>query len=161
MMPKVTRTPDVLQRLALLERQVAQLRRAGWERDELPFFATSYNNLVFEDETTFITLWETVLSPRTATLALGLVLIGDQVSSTNTGGDWQVLFNGSTVAASGTVPATFSFSFPALVLDLTPYLADTQLKVQLQIRRTAGATTGGRFGGGGSIGGSPTYARLL
>ncbi|WP_330349282.1 hypothetical protein [Streptomyces sp. NBC_00582] len=160
-MPKVQTTPNILQRLAALEKQVADLRRAGWERDELPFFATSYNNLAFEDETTFITLWETVLSPRTATLALGMVLIGDVVSSTNTGGEWQVVFNDTTVAASGTVPATFSFTFPALALDLTPYRGDAQLKVQIQVRRTSGATSGGKFSGGGSIGGSPTYARLL
>jgi hypothetical protein len=35
------------------------------------------------------------------------------------------------------------------------------LKVQIQARRTAGATTGGQQGGGGSIGLSPRYARLL
>lgn len=160
-MPKVQKTPDVLQRLAVLEEEVAKLRRSGWERDELPFFATNFNHLLFEDNTTFTTVWETILSPRSASLALGLVLVGDQVSSTNTGGDWQVQFNDSTVVASGTVPATFSFVFPALSLDLTPYRADSQLKVQIQVRRTSGATTGGKFGAGGSIGVSPRYARLL
>jgi hypothetical protein len=160
-MPRATTTPNVLQRLARAERALAALQREGAVKDELAFFATSYNNLAFEDETTFITLWETVLTPRTATLALGLVLIGDQVSAVNTGGDWRVQFNDAVVVASGTVPATFSFSFPALSLDLTPYRGNAQLKVQIQIRRTAGATTGGRFGGGGCIGGSPTYARLI
>lgn len=160
-MPKVARTPDLLQRLAVLEEQVADLRRAGWERDELPFFPTGFNGMAYEDDTVFSTVWETVLSPRTASLALGLVLIGDVVSSTNTGGDWQVVLDVSTIVASGSVPATFSYVFPALTLDLTPYRAATQLKVQIQTRRTAGATTGGKYGGGGSIGCSPRYARLL
>lgn len=159
-MPKVAKTPDFLQRLAVLEEQVAELRRAGWERDELPFYPTSLHGLEYEDVTTFTTLWETILSPRTATLSLGLVLIGDVVTATNTGGDWQVLFD-TTVVASGSVPATFAYVFPALTLDLTPYRAAAQLKVLFQVRRTAGATTGGKYGGGGSIGGSPRYARLL
>lgn len=160
-MPKVAKQKDFLQELAELREQVADLKRGGWERDELPFFRTSLNGLGYEDSTSFVTVWETILSPRTATLSLGLVLIGDVVSSTNTGGDWQVVLAGSTVAASGTVPATFSFVFPALSLDLTPYRAADQLKVQIQVRRTAGATTGGKYGGGGSIGCSPRYARLL
>lgn len=160
-MPKVIKPPNFLQLLAELREQVADLRRAGWERDELPFYATSQRGLVYEDATSFVTLWETIMSPRTATLALGLVFLGDVVSSTNTGGDWQVVLDGTTVAASGTVPATFSYALPALTLDLTPYRAATQLKVQIQVRRTAGATTGGKYGGGGSIGGAPRYARLL
>lgn len=159
-MPKVIKTADFLQRLAELEEQVADLRRSGWERDELPFYATSLHGLVYEDGTSFTTLWETILSPRTATLSLGLVFIGDVVGTTNTGGDWQVLLD-TTVVANGTVPASFSYTFPALTLDLTPYRAATQLKVQVQVRRTAGATTGGKYGGGGSIGGAPRYARLL
>jgi hypothetical protein len=160
-MPKVQKTTDFLQRIAVLEEQVADLRRAGWERDELPFYSTSFNGLLYNDPTSFTTVWETILSPRTASLALGLVLIGDVVSSTNTGGEWQVAFNDSTIVASGSVPATFSYVFPALSLDLTPYRAASQLKVQIQVRRTAGATTGGKYGGGGSIGCSPRYARLL
>lgn len=160
-MPKVQKTPNFLQELAVLKEEVAALKRSGWERDELPFYPTSLNGLRYEDSTSFITAWETIMSPRTAALALGLVLIGDVVSSTNTGGEWQVVLAGSTVAASGSVPATFSYVFPALALDLTPYRAADQLKVQIQIRRTAGASTGGKFGGGGSIGVSPRYARLL
>ncbi|MGY1500795.1 hypothetical protein ACW4TU_30160 [Streptomyces sp. QTS52] len=159
-MPKVLKKPNFLQDLARLREEVAALRRAGWERDELPFFPTSLHGLVYEDATSFLTVWETILSPRTATLALGLVLIGDVVSSTNTGGEWQVLLD-ATVVANGTVPATFSYTFPALSLDLTPYRAATQLKVQVQVRRTAGASTGGKWGGGGSIGCSPRYARIL
>lgn len=160
-MPKVAKEKDFLQQLAELKEEVAALRRAGWERDEVPFFRTSLNGLGYEDSTSFITVWETILSPRSATLSLGLVLIGDVVSSTNTGGEWRVVFNGSTVAESGSVPATFSYVFPALSLDLTPYRAAEQLKVQIQVRRTAGASTGGKYGGGGSIGCSPRYARLL
>ncbi|MEU6496454.1 MULTISPECIES: hypothetical protein [unclassified Streptomyces] len=162
-MPKVQKTPDFLQRLAVVEEQLAELRRSGWERDELPFFATSLRGLVYEDKTAFTALWETIFTPRSATLALGLVLIGDQAGSpvANTGGDWQVTLNDTDVVASGTVPATFSFVFPALSLDLTPYRALTQVKCQIQVRRTAGATTGGKYGNGGAIGGAPRYARLL
>jgi hypothetical protein len=159
-MPRIVQTPDVMQRIARLEAQVAALSRAGWERDELPLYPTSFRGMVFEDSTSFLTVWEAVLSPRTATLALGLVLIGDQVSGTNTGGSWQVLTD-STVVASGSVPPTFSYVFPTASIDLTPYRAATQLKVQVQVRRTSGATTGGKYGAGGSIGCSPTYARLL
>ncbi|MFE3169338.1 hypothetical protein [Streptomyces sp. NPDC059224] len=159
-MPKVQKPPNILRQIADLQKQVDDLRRSGWERDELPFYPTSLHGLVYEDSASFVTLWETVLSPRTATLSLGLVLIGDVVSTTNTGGSWQVLFE-STVVANGTVPATFSYVFPALTLDLTPYRGVSQLKVLFQVRRTSGATTGGKYGGGGAIGGSPRYARLL
>ncbi|MFJ9293415.1 hypothetical protein [Streptomyces asoensis] len=160
-MPRIVRTPDLMQRVAQLESQVAALRRAGWERDELPFYPTSLHTMPYEDSTSFITLWEAILSPRTATLSIGMVFIGDQVSAVNTGGSWQILLDGATVAASGSVPALFSYVFPTAVIDLTPYRASASLKVQIQVRRTAGATTGGKFGGGGSIGGAPTYARLL
>jgi hypothetical protein len=159
-MPKVMKSTNFLQQLAEVKEQLASLQRTGWERDELPFYPTSLHGLVYEDATSFVTLWETILSPRTATLSLGLVFLGDVVSSTNSGGDWQVLLDAN-VGASGTVPATFSYVLPALSLDLTPYLANPQLKVQVQVRRTAGATTGGKYGGGGAIGGSPRYAQLL
>ncbi|MET9098290.1 hypothetical protein [Streptomyces antibioticus] len=160
-MPKTLTVPDLLKRINALEGAVASLQRAGWERDELPFYPTSLHSMAYDDDTSFVSLWETILTPRTATLALGLVLIGDQVAAVNTGGDWRVQFNDSVVVASGSVPATFSYTFPALSLDLTPYRTASQLKVQVQVRRTAGATTGGKFGAGGSIGGAPTYARLL
>lgn len=160
-MPAIAQTPDLVQRIARMEAQLAALRRAGWERDELPFYPTSYHGLVYEDATSMSTYWETVLSPRTGTLALGLVFMGDQVTGVNTGGAWQVVLAGSTVVASGTVPATFSYTFPTVSIDLTPYRTATQLKVQIQAQRTSGATAGGRYGSGGSIGGSLTYARLL
>lgn len=160
-MPKVQRTPDVLQRLATVEEQLAALRRSGWVRDELPFYPTSLHGLVYEDSTSFVTLWETILAPRTATLLLGMVFIGDAVGTTNSGGEWRVQLDDTTVIASGSVPATFSFLLASVTLDLTPYRTASQLKVQIQVRRTSGATTGGKFGGGGAIGGAPRYARLL
>src|SRR5919109_277672 len=143
-MPKVVRSQNFLQELAALRAELDDLKRSGWERDELPFYATSLHGLIYEDSTSLVTLYETILTPRTATLSLGLVLIGDSVSSTNTGGNWQVL-------ANSTVPATFSYTFPALTIDLTPYRALTSLKIQLQVQRTAGATTGGKYGGGGAL----------
>ncbi|MFB8101357.1 hypothetical protein ACFC3O_00720 [Streptomyces sp. NPDC056007] len=151
---------DLLQRIAALEAQVATLRRTGWERDELPLWPTNFTAMAFGDSTAFSTLWEGVMSPRTASLSLGLTLVGDQVSGTNTGGAWQVLFNGL-VVWSGTVLPTFTVQYASTVLDLLPYRADSQLLVEIQTRRTAGASTGGRGGNGGSIGLSPRFARLL
>jgi hypothetical protein len=160
-MPRIVRTLDPLQRIAQLESQVAALRREGWERDELPLYPTSLHGLVYEDSTSFTTYWEGILTPRTSRLDIGMVFIGDQVSGTNTGGAWQILLDGTTVVASGTIAPLFSYVFPTASIDLTPYRTATQLKVQVQARRTSGATTGGKYGGGGSIGGSITYARLL
>ncbi|MEV6313355.1 hypothetical protein AB0M10_32800 [Streptomyces sp. NPDC051840] len=148
-------------RLARLERQVAELQRTGWERDELPFYPTSLRSMPYEDSTTFTSVWETILAPRTATLAVGLVTIGDQVSSTSTGGEWQVVLNDSTVALSGTIAATFSYEFPAGVIDLLPYRGAPTVKVQIKARRTSGATTGGKWGTGGAVAVSPRYAQLL
>ena len=159
-MPKVQKQTNFLQDLAALRAEVAELRRSGTVREELPLFPTSQHGLVYEDATSFVTVWESILAPRTASLSLGLVLLGDIVSSTNTGCEWQVLLDGTQVA-NGTVPATFSYVLPTLTLDLTPYRAQSQLKIQVQVRRTAGASTGGKWGGGGSIGCSPRYARLL
>ncbi|MGY4903324.1 hypothetical protein [Streptomyces sp. 900116325] len=150
-----------LERLAVLEDQVAQLRRTGWERDELPVYPTSLRAMPYEDDTAFITTWETVLSPRTGSLSLGLVFIGDFVGATNTGGAWQVLLNGADVVMSGTIAATFSYQFAAQVIDLTPYRNLTGLKLQIQVRRTSGATTGGKYGTGGAVAIAPRYARLL
>ncbi|MEE4491622.1 hypothetical protein [Streptomyces sp. BE230] len=153
-------TPSFLERLSVLEEQVALLRRTGWERAELPFYPTSLTTLPYTDATTFATTWETILTPRTATLSLGIVAIGDVVGTTNTGGGWQVLA-GTDVVMSGSVPPSFSFQFGAAVISLAPYQQLTELKIQIQARRTSGATTGGRFGAGGSIGIAPRYARLL
>lgn len=160
-MPQQPGAPNFLERLALVEEQLAQARRTGWERDELPFYPTSLTSMPYSDATTYTTAWETILTPRTATLSLGIVAIGDVVGTTNTGGGWQVLAAGADVVLSGSVPATFSFQFGSAVIDLAPYQQLTELKIELQTRRTSGATTGGRFGGGGSIGIAPRYARLL
>lgn len=160
-MAQFARTPNVLEEIATLRDRVARLERAGRERDELPFYPTSARTIAYEDATSYAISWETILSPRTATLSLGLVLIGDAVGATNSGGDWQVVFNDSTVVASGSVPATGTWVLPALTLDLTPYLTTQQLKVQIKTRRTAGATTGGKYGTGGCIGSAPRYARLI
>ena len=159
-MPKVQKQTDFLQQLAEVREQVAALRRAGTVADELPFFPTSQRGLVYEDGVAFLTTWETILTPRTATLDIGLVFLGDVVGSTNTGGAWQVLLEDA-VVGSGTVPATFAFSTPSVLVDLTPYRSASQVKVRLQTRRTSGATTGGLYGNGGSVGSAPRYARLL
>lgn len=160
-MPQQPGTPNLLERLALLEDQVALLRRSGWERGELPFYPTSLKTMAYDDATAFTTAWEVILTPRTATLSMGVVAIGDVVGTTNTGGLWQVVANSADVVMSGSVPPTFAYQFGTAVIDLAPYQALTELKVQIQVRRTAGATTGGKFGGGGSIGIAPRYARLL
>lgn len=139
---------------------MATLRRTGWERDELPLWPTNFTAMAFNDGTSFGTLWEGVMSPRTASLSLGLTLVGDQVSGTNTGGAWQVLLGGS-VVWSGTVLPTYTVQYAATVLDLLPYQQQSELLVEIQTRRTSGATTGGRNGNGGSIGLSPRFARLL
>ncbi|MGC5400218.1 hypothetical protein ACPXCP_31315 [Streptomyces sp. DT20] len=160
-MPQQPGTPNFLERLAVLEDQVAQLRRAGWERSELPFYPTFMTTMPYCDSSTFTTTWETVLTPRTGSLSLGIVAVGDVVGTTNTGGAWQVLMNAADVVMSGTVTPTFTYQFGAAVIDLAPYRALSQLKIQIQTRRTSGATTGGKFGGGGSIACAPRYARLL
>ncbi|MGQ5576081.1 hypothetical protein [Streptomyces sp. ECR3.8] len=160
-MPKVHKNIDLLQRLAELEEQVSALARNGRVVGEVPFYPTSLRTFVYEDNTSFTTLWETIISPRAAQLSMGLVFIGDIVGTTNSGGEWRVQFDDSTTVASGNVPATFTYALPALSLDLTPYRAAPSLKIQIQVRRTSGATTGGKFGNGGAIGGAPRYARLI
>ena len=147
-------SPDVLDRLARLEGEVAQLRRTGWERDELPFYPTSLRSMPYEDSATFAVVWETILSPRTGSLSLGLVTIGNVVGGVNTGGEWQVVLADSTVVMSGTIAATFSYEFAAATIDLTPYRGQFALKVQIKARRTSGAATG-------AVAVAPRYARLL
>jgi len=151
---------DLLSRIAALEEQVAAQARTGWERDELPLYPTAFTAMAFNDSTTFSTLWEGVMTPRTASLSIGLTTVGDQVSGTNTGGAWQVLLGGA-VVWSGTVAPTYTIQYASTVLDLTPYRGLSSLLVEIQTRRTSGATTGGRGGAGGSIGLSPRYLRLL
>ncbi|MGP3752212.1 hypothetical protein [Streptomyces sp. IBSNAI001] len=146
-------SPDVLSRLARLEREVAVQRRAGWERAELPFYPTSAASMPYETSATLQVVWETVLSPRTGSLSLGLVTIGNVVGGVNTGGEWQVVLADTTVVMNGTIAATFSYQFAAATIDLTPYRGQASLKVQIKARRTSGATTGG-------VAVAPRYARL-
>lgn len=161
-MPQYYREQSVEERLTILEEQLAQLRRSGRRADELPMNRTNFEGLNFDDTSAaFTTVYETTYTPRSASLAIGLLLIGDSVSAVNTGGSWQVIVNTTDVVASGSVPATFSYVTPSLVLDLSPYLSASDLRVDLQTRRTAGATTGGRYGGGGCIGSSIRYARMI
>lgn len=161
-MPQQPGTPSLLERLALLEDQVELLRRSGWERAEVPFYPTFMTTMPYSDSSVALaTTWETVVAPRAGSLSLGIVTIGDVVGTTNTGGVWQVVMNSADVVMSGNVTPTFTYQFGAAVIDLTPYLALTELKIQIQVRRTSGATTGGKFGGGGCIGIAPRYARLL
>ncbi|MFD8667089.1 hypothetical protein ACFV1U_17050 [Streptomyces microflavus] len=159
-MPQRVRDVSFPARLARLEEEVAQLRRSGAERDELPLYPTAFTALAFSDATAFTTLWETTFAPRTAGLSIGLTLVGDQVASVNTGGAWQLLLNGA-VVWSGSVVANYTVQSATTVLDLLPYRGTQEVLLQIQTRRTAGATTGGRNGNGGSIGLSPRYARML
>ncbi|MFD1832397.1 hypothetical protein ACFSJS_22515 [Streptomyces desertarenae] len=156
-------TPDPLERITRLEERLAALEQGTVPPppDEVPFYPTSFNGLAWIDATSFTTAWETLITPRTLTLALGLVLIGDSVGGVNTGGEWRVVLNDTGIVRSGTVPASFSWVFPAEVIDLSAHLTSTSLKIQIQARRTAGAATGGRYGNGGAVGCSPRYARLL
>lgn len=145
----------------MLEDQLAQLRRSGRRADELAMHPTNFRGLNYDDSTVYTTVWETTFTPRSASLNLGLMFIGDVVSAVNTGGDWQVFVNTTDVIASGSVPATFSYVLPDLALDLSPYLAKADLRIDVRTRRTAGATTGGRNGSGGCIGSSIRYARMI
>jgi hypothetical protein len=160
-MPAYASTPNILQRIARMERQLEQLQRRSPAldmRDELAVFPTALYAMPMMDETSFITVWETLFAPRTGSLDLGLVFIGDQVSGVNTGGQWRVLLDGA-VVMSGTVAATFSYQFAAQVLPLD--VNNPDVKLEIQSRRTSGATTGGRNGGGGTISIAPRYARLI
>lgn len=159
-MPQHASSPDFLQRLTVVEEKVAKLQRSGTQQDELPFYPVGFQGMPYADSAAFTTIWDTTMAPRTGSLSLGMRVLGDQVAAVNTGGDWQILAN-TDVAASGTVPATFTIQAATAVIDLAPYLALSALRIQIQVRRTAGATTGGKFGGGGSIGLSPTYARMI
>jgi hypothetical protein len=162
-MPAYASTPDLGQRIVRLERELAQLRRRSSPMfDEVPVFPTAFQGMPAIDDTSFVTAWETVLTRRTESLSVGLVFIGDQAGSplVNTGGAWQVLLNG-TVVMSGTVAATFSYQFANQSLSLAAYPEGTEVKLEIKVRRTSGATTGGRWGFGGSILIAPRYIRLL
>lgn len=158
-MPQRIRDVSFPARLLRVEERLAQLERTGWERDELPLYATAFTAMPFSDATSWSTLLENSFTPRTAGLALGLTVVGDQVAGVNTGGEWQVLLGGA-VVWSGSVAANFTVQYAATTLDLLPYRGASDLLIQIQTRRTAGASTGGRNGNGGSIGLSPRFARF-
>lgn len=159
-MPQHVITPNLLQRLTAVEQHLARLERSTTgTADEVPFYPTAYETMAYVDNTTYTTAWETTITPRGSTLSMRMVILGDSINSVNSGGDWQVLFN-SAVVWSGSVPATFTYQYVQTILDVTPYASASSLHIELQARRTAGATTGGRNGSGGSIGMSPIYARL-
>ena len=93
-MPQHATTPNLLQRIARMEQRLAALQRQQpTPADELPFYPTNLQTMPYQSFTSFTTAWETILTPRTSKLSLGLVAIGDQVSAVNTGGEWQVLFD--------------------------------------------------------------------
>lgn len=160
-MPTYNREQSLDERVAELEQQVALLRRTGSRADDLPLFRTNYEGLNWDDDTVFTTTFETTFTPRAASLSLGLMFIGDVVGAVATGGAWQVVLNTAAVVASGTVPATNSYVLADLAIDLSAYVAQSDLRIDIETRRTAGATTAGRFGAGGSIGSGVRYARMI
>lgn len=159
-MPQRATSPNFLARLTDVEARLARVERAGnGQPGEVPFYPTHYETLAYADGTTFSTVWESTITPRGSALSMEVITLGDQVGTVNTGGAWQMLLNGS-VTWSGTVLPTFTLALAQKNTDLTPYLG-ADLHIELQVRTTSGATTGGRYGRGGSIGISPVYARLL
>lgn len=158
-MPAYARDRSVEERVAVLEDQLAALRRQGSLVDDLAMFPVFFESLVFDDSTTLDPTWSNIFTPRAATLTMGLQFFGDIAGTTNTGGSWDVRLNGTSVA-SGTVPATYTVITPTVTLDLSPYLGTKSLTVELRTRRTSGATTGGRYGTGGCIASGVTFARL-
>jgi hypothetical protein len=159
-MPTYKRERSLDEQVAVLTAQVAQLRRSGSVVDDVSLFATGFENYNYDDASVALsTVFENTFTPRGASLVIGLSVFGDQVSAVNTGGTWDVLVNGVT-AAAGTVPATFTIVNSDVVIDLSPYLGTTSVHVEIRTRRTAGATTGGRYGGGGCIASTVRYARM-
>jgi hypothetical protein len=158
-MPAYQRDRTVEERVAILEDQLAALRRTGNLVDDLAMFPSYYLGLVYSDATTLQSAWENTFTPRSSTLTLGAQFFGDQVGTTNTGGSWDIQLNNTTVA-NGSVPATFTVVAPTITLDLSPYLGVRDLRIVLRTRRTAGATTGGKFGTGGCIASGFLFARM-
>ncbi len=152
-MPKYTKDISLGEQVARLMDRVAALeRRSPARMDAAGMFATSYRGLVYEDGTAWLTYFQAVIRPRHQA-SLGLVFLGDQVGTTNTGGAWRVQVAGTPVSgASGTVLPTFTYQFAALTLDLSSYSPTADLLIEVQGQRTSGATTGGRYGGGGALG---------
>lgn len=161
-MPTYSRERSLDERVAVLEDAIARLRRAGGVVDDIALFRTGFENYNFDDTDSLSTVFETTFTPRGGVLTLGMAFFGDQVGTApvvNTGGSWDVLLNG-VEAASGTVPATFTVVGASPALDLSPYLGMRDLHVEVRTSRTSGATTGGRYGGGGCIASAINYARI-
>lgn len=158
-MPTYNRERSLDEQVAILAEQVAQLRRSGSVVDDLTLFRTGFENFNYDDASSLSTVFENTFSPRGSSLVIGLSIFGDQVSAVNTGGTWDVLVN-SVTAASGSVPATFTIIDTDVAIDLSPYLGTSSVHVEIRTRRTAGATTGGRYGGGGCIASTIRYARM-
>jgi hypothetical protein len=158
-MPAYQRDRSVEERLAIVEDQLAALRRQGSLVDDLAMFPVYFEAAVFDDSTALDPTWSNTFTPRASTLTLGLLFFGDTVGTTNTGGAWDVTLNGASVA-NGTVPATYTIVTPTVILDLSPYLGTKDLTVAVRTRRTSGATTGGRYTTGGCIASGVTFARL-
>lgn len=162
-MPTYRRERSLDEQVAALAEQVAQMRRSGSTVDDVTLFRTGFENYNYDDSNTLSTVFETTFTPRGAVLTLGLSFFGDYVGTApqvNTGGTWDVLLNGVASGASGTVPATYTIVDASPALDLSPYLGTRDLHVEVRTRRTSGATTGGRYGGGGCIASIVRYARL-
>lgn len=143
------------ERLAILEGVVEQLRRTSrtlYQPGAL--FATSLHGMVYEDTASpnWVTYFETHIRPARQ-LDIGLVFLGDQVSGTNTGGAWQIKVAGTVISsATGTVTANFSYQFASALIDLTSYPSNQPVLIEVQGQRTSGATTGGKYGTGGTLG---------
>lgn len=162
-MPTILRSTDLAEQVAALTDRLARLERASGVVDDVSIWRVGFENYLFDDTSAALsTVHETTFTPRGASLTLGLSFYGDFVGTSpqvNTGGTWDVLLNGVS-SASGTVPATYTIVETAPVLDLSPYLGVRDLHVEVRTRRTAGATTGGRYGGGGCIASIVRYARI-
>ncbi|KRV48776.1 hypothetical protein AQ490_23175 [Wenjunlia vitaminophila] len=159
-MPQYLRPVDLAEQVQRLTERVAQLeRRSADTRAEMPMWPTGPRGVVNADETVFATQWEGMVQPRTRTLSIGLLLLGDQVAGVNTGGEWRLRV-AEVVAATGVIVANFTWSLQGADLDLTPYMTTANVKIEFQTRRTSGATTGGKYGTGGCIASVIRYALL-
>jgi hypothetical protein len=162
-MATIVREQSLAERVAVLEERLARLQRASSVVDDVSIWRVGFENYLFDDASSALsTVHETTFTPRGAALTLGLSFYGDQVGTSpvvNSGGTWDVLLNGVS-SASGSVPATYTIIEATPTLDLSPYLGTRDLHVEVRTRRTAGATTGGRYGGGGCIASIVRYARI-
>ncbi|WP_369183336.1 hypothetical protein [Streptomyces sp. Y1] len=125
---------------------------ASFPQRLVPFAGAGF----FASPRTSATTWQDLLVASipgdTPRLSLVVGLLGDQIGGVNTGGNYRILVNSTTVVASGTIPANFTWMYPSALVDMTPwYGPGTSVRVAIQVQRTSGATTGGTDGNGGSI----------